>query len=94
MLPIVQQPAGETGSQPDDEQAALAHRLRRRNRLLAGTGALSFLVCVPLVSLPDGTALSVIGLCLATVAGACVISLVYLLAGEGQEDDPEDDSEE
>jgi peptidoglycan/LPS O-acetylase OafA/YrhL len=67
---------------------------RRRNRLLVGAGVLSFLVCVPLVSLPDGTALSVIGLCLAAVAGACVISLVYLLAGEGEQADPERDPEE
>jgi hypothetical protein len=94
MLPVVQQPAGQTGSQSDDEQAALARRLRRRNRLLVGAGVLSFLVCIPLVSLPDGTALSVIGLCLATVAGACVISLVYLLAGEGEQGDPERDPEE
>jgi hypothetical protein len=75
----------------DDEQAASAERLRRRNRLLVGVGLLCFIVGVPLVSLPDGTALSVIGLSLETVAGACVISFIYLLAGDQHEPDGEED---
>ena len=50
-------------------------------------GLLCFIVGVPLVSLPDGTALSVIGLSLETVAGACVISFIYLLAGDQHEPD-------
>jgi hypothetical protein len=54
------------------DRAADAERIRRRNRLLVGIGLLCFIVGVPLVSLPDGTALSVIGLSLETVAGACV----------------------
>ena len=75
----------------DDEQAAsAAGRLRRRNRLLVGVGLLCFIVGVPLVSLPDGTALSVIGLSLETVAGACVISFIYLLAGDQHEPDSDE----
>jgi hypothetical protein len=55
-------------------------------------GLLCFILGLPLVSLSDGTALSVIGLCLETVAGACVISFVYLLAGD--QHDPDGDEEE
>ena len=66
--------------------------LERRNRLLVGGGLLCFLVGLPLVSLSDGTALSVIGLCLETVAGVCVISFVYMLAGD--QHDPDSDEEE
>ena len=54
-------------------------------------GLLCFIVGVPLVSLPDGTALSVIGLSLETVAGACVISFIYLLAGDQHEPDSDED---
>ena len=68
-----------------------AERTRRRNRLLVGVGLLCFVVGVPLVSLPDGTALSVIGLSLETVAGACVITFIYLLAGDQHEPDSEED---
>jgi hypothetical protein len=92
MLPIVHQPAGQNDHQSDDEQPARVRRLKRRNRLIVGGGLLCFLVGLPLVSLSDGTALSVIGLCLETVAGACVISFVYLLAGDQHE--PDRDPEE
>jgi hypothetical protein len=81
----------EMPEEPDDEQAAKAGRFRRRNRLLIGVGLLCFVVGVPLVSLPDGTALSVIGLSLETVAGACVISFIYLLAGDQHEPDGDED---
>ena len=76
----------------DDEQAAGAGRLRRRNRRLVGVGLLCFILGLPLVSLSDGTALSVIGLGLETVAGVCVISFVYMLAGD--QHDPDSDEEE
>jgi len=95
MLPIVHQPPGQNDHQsdePDDEQPALVHRIERRNRLLVGVGLLCFVLGLPLVSLSDGTALSVIGLGLETVAGACVISFVYLLAGD--QHDPDRDEEE
>jgi len=75
----------------DENQAADAERIRRRNRLLVIVGLLCFIVGVPLVSLPDGTALSVIGLCLETVAGACVISFIYMLAGDQHEPDGDED---
>jgi hypothetical protein len=88
MLPIVNQASPQNGYQPDDDQAAQRGGFAQRNRLIVGVGLLCFLVGLPLVSLPDGTALSVVGLCLATIAGACVISLVYLLAGEDDKDEP------
>src|SRR5271155_2449068 len=94
MLPIVHQPPGQNDHQsdePDDEPAPVP-RGERRNRLLVGVGLLCFVLGLPLVSLSDGTALSVIGLCLETVAGACVISFVYLLAGD--QHDPDRDQEE
>ena len=72
----------------DDEQAAGAGRLRRRNRRLVGVGLLCFILGLPLVSLSDGTALSVIGLGLETVAGVCVISFVYMLAGDQHDPGP------
>ena len=75
----------------EEDQVALAERTRRRNRLLVGVGLLCFIVGVPLVSLPDGTALSVIGLSLETVAAACVISFIYLLAGDQHEPDVDED---
>jgi hypothetical protein len=84
--------SSEMPKESDDEQAASAGRFRRRNRLLVGVGLLCFIVGVPLVSLSDGTALSVIGLSLETVAGACVISFIYLLAGDQPE--PDNDEEE
>jgi len=77
--------------EPDDEQAAGAGRFRRHNRLLVGVGLLCFVVGVPLVSLDDGTALSVIGLLLEAVAGACVIGFIYLLAGDQHEPDVDED---
>jgi hypothetical protein len=92
MLPIVHQPPGQNDHQSDDEQSASALQLQRRNRRLVGVGLLCFILGLPLVSLSDGTALSVIGLCLETVAGACVISFVYLLAGD--QHDPDGDEEE
>jgi hypothetical protein len=90
MLPSVHRSAGQNGyqSQSDEEQAAEVGGFAQRNRLIVVAGLLCFLVGVPLVSLPDGTALSVIGLCLVAVAGACVISLVYRLAGEDDQDEP------
>jgi hypothetical protein len=92
MLPTVHQPAGQNDYQSDDEQPARVRRLERRNRLIVGGGLLCFLVGLPLVSLSDGTVLSVIGLCLETVAGVCVVSFVYMLAGD--QDDPDSDEEE
>ena len=44
------------------------------------------------MSLSDGTALSVIGLGLETIAGVCVVSFVYMLAGD--QHDPDSDEEE
>ncbi len=76
----------------DDEHAAGAGRFRRRNRRLVGIGLLCFVLGLPLVSLSDGTALSVIGLGLETVAGVCVVSFVYMLAGD--QHDPDSDEEE
>jgi hypothetical protein len=89
MLPIVHQPPGQDNHQSDepDDELARVHRVERRNRLLVGVGLLCFVLGLPLVSLSDGTALSVIGLCLETVAGACVISFVYLLAGDQHDPD-------
>jgi hypothetical protein len=78
----------------DGEQAADASRLRRRNRRLVGVGLLCFILGLPLVSLSDGTALSVIGLSLETVAGVCVISFVYMLAGDQHDPDSDPDSDE
>jgi hypothetical protein len=88
MLPVMQSPAGQNGYQSDDESVARGDGFAQRNRLIVGVGVLCLLVGVPLVSLPDGTVLSVVGLCLVTIAGACVISFVYRLAGEGEEDEP------
>jgi hypothetical protein len=90
----VHQPPGQNGYQADeehasdDEQAAQGGGFAQRNRLIVGAGVWCFLLGVPLVSLPDGTALSVLGLCLVAIAGACVISLVYRLAGEDDKDEP------
>ena len=83
----MQPPTGQNGYQSDDEPAAQGGGFAQRNRLIVGVGLLCLLVGVPLVSLPDGTALSVVGLCLVTVAGACVISFVYRLAGEDDRDE-------
>jgi hypothetical protein len=69
-----------------NEPAVQGSGFAQRNRLIVGVGLLCLLVGVPLVSLPDGTALSVVGLCLVTIAGACVISFVYRLAGEDEEE--------
>ena len=84
----MQSAAGQNGYQSDDESDARDDGFAQRNRLLVGVGLLCLLVGVPLVSLPDGTALSVIGLCLVTIAGACVIWFVYRLAGEDEGDEP------
>jgi hypothetical protein len=92
MLPTLRPPTSQKNQQSDDEQPARVHRIERRNRLLIGVGLLCFILGLPLVSLSDGTALSVIGLCLETVAGACVISFVYMLAGD--QHDPDRDPEE
>lgn len=81
-------------SPADSGEHDRARRLRRRNRRLVGGGLVCFLVGVPLVSLPDGTALSLIGLCLVAGAGACLISLVLLVAGEGAESDADHEREE
>jgi hypothetical protein len=89
MLPIVHEPAGQS-DQPEDEPA-LVHRLERRNRLLVVGGLVCFVVGLPLVSLSDGTALSVLGLCLETVAGACLVAFVYMLAGDQHDPDSEPD---
>jgi hypothetical protein len=94
MLPVMQLPAGQNGYQSDEEPLARESGFAQRNRLLVGVGLLCLLVGVPLVSLPDGTALSVVGLCLVTIAGACVISFVYRLAGEDDQDEPGDHSDE
>jgi hypothetical protein len=88
MLPIVHQPTGQNDHLLDDEPDRV-HRIERRNRRLVGVGLLCFILGLPLVSLSDGTALSVVGLCLETVAGACVISFVYLLAGDQHDPDRE-----
>ena len=91
MLPTVHQPPSQNDHQSDDEPARV-HRIERRNRLLIGVGLLCFILGLPLVSLSDGAALSVIGLCLETVAGVCLISFVYMLAGD--QHDPDRDPEE
>jgi hypothetical protein len=91
MLPTVHQLSGQNDHQSDDEQARV-DRIERRNRRLVGVGLLCFILGLPLVSLSDGTALSVIGLCLETVAGVCVVSFVYMLAGD--QHDPDSDEEE
>jgi hypothetical protein len=78
-------------AESEEDRVVDVERTRRRNRLLVGVGLLCFVVGVPLVSLPDGTALSVIGLSLETVAGACVITFIYLLAGDQHEPDSEED---
>jgi hypothetical protein len=91
MLPIVHQPPGQNDHKSDGEPDRV-HRIERRNRLLIGVGLLCFILGLPLVSLSDGTALSVIGLGLETVAGVCVISFVYMLAGD--QHDPDSDEEE
>jgi len=91
MLPTVHQLSGQNDDQSDDEQARV-DGIERRNRLLVGVGLLCFILGLPLVSLSDGTALSVVGLCLEAVAGVCVISFVYMLAGD--QHDPDGDEEE
>jgi hypothetical protein len=87
MLPIVYEPGQSDRS--EDEQSASVDGLGRRNRLLVIVGLVCFVVGLPLVSLSDGTALSVIGLCLETVAGACVVAFVYMLAGDQHDPDSE-----
>jgi hypothetical protein len=89
MLPIVHQPPGQKDHPQPDDEPVIVPQFERRNRLLIGVGLLCFILGLPLVSLSDGTALSVIGLCLETVAGACVISFVYLLAGDQHDPDRE-----
>ena len=89
MLPIVHEPAGQNDRSDDEQSASVDHEVERRNRLLIVVGLLCFLVGLPLVSLSDGTALSVIGLCLETVAGACVVAFVYMLAGDQHDPDSE-----
>ncbi len=91
MLPTVHQPSGQNDHPSDDEQPANL-QMQRRNRRLVGVGLLCFILGLPLVSLSDGTALSVIGLGLETVAGVCVISFVYMLAGD--QHDPDSDEQE
>jgi hypothetical protein len=85
--------SSEMPEESEEDQVAHAERFRRRNRLLVGVGLLCFIVGVPLVSLPDGTALSVIGLSLETVAAACVIGFIYILAGDQHEPDGDEDEE-
>ena len=77
MLPTVHQPSGQNDHPSDEEQPGNVLQLQRRNRRLVGIGLLCFILGLPLVSLSDGTALSVIGLCLEAVAGVCLISFVY-----------------
>jgi hypothetical protein len=89
MLPIVHEPAGQSDRFEDEQPASVDHGLERRNRLLVVVGVVCFVVGLPLVSLSDGTALSVIGLCLETVAGACVVAFVYMLAGDHHDPDSE-----
>jgi hypothetical protein len=89
--PVVHEPFGESDHKSDEERPG-ASELKERNRLLVGVGLLCFFIGLPLVSLSDGTALSVIGLCLEFVAGACVISFVYQLAGD--QHDPDGDQDE
>jgi hypothetical protein len=87
---IVYEPAGQNDrSEEEEEQSASVDGLERRNRMLVIVGLVCFLVGLPLVSLSDGTALSVIGLCLETVAGACVVAFVYMLAGDQHDPDSE-----
>lgn len=83
----MQSPVGQNGYQSEEESVARGDGFAQRNRLLVGLGILCLIVGVPLVSLPDGTVLSVVGLCLVTIAGACVISFVYRLAGEDEKDE-------
>jgi len=84
--------SSEMPKESNNEQAASAGRFKRHNQRLVGVGLLCFILGLPLVSLSDGTALSVIGLGLETVAGVCVISFVYMLAGD--QHDPDSDEEE
>jgi hypothetical protein len=88
MLPIVHEPAGQN-DRSEEEQSASVDGLERHHRLLVVVGLVCFVVGLPLVSLSDGTALSVIGLCLETVAGACVVAFVYMLAGDQHDPDSE-----
>jgi hypothetical protein len=90
--PTVHQSAGQNDHQSEDEPDHV-HRVERRNRRLVGGGLLCFILGLPLVSLSDGTALSVIGLGLETVAGVCVISFVYMLAGDQHDPDSDDQIE-
>jgi len=83
MLPTVHQSSGQNDHPSDDEQPASVLQLQRRNRWLVGVGLLCFILGLPL---------AVIGLCLETVAGICVISFVYMLAGD--QHDPDRDPEE
>jgi len=89
MLPIVHEPAGQNDRSKDEQSTSVDHEVERRNRLLVVVGLVCFVVGLPLVSLSDGTALSVIGLCLETVAGACVVAFVYMLAGDQHDPDSE-----
>ncbi len=86
--------SSQMSGESEGNHAADVERRSRRNRLLVIVGLVCFVVGVPLVSLPDGTALSVIGLSLETVAGACVITFIYLLAGEEHEPDDEENARE
>lgn len=93
-IPTPEEPeAISTPEEPEEDRVDDAERPKRRGRLLVIVGLLCFIVGVPLVSLPDGTALSVIGLSLETVAGACVISFIYMLAGDRHEPDGEEDED-
>jgi len=92
MLPIVHEPAGQNDRSEEEQSASVDHGLERRNQLLVVVGLVCFVVGLPLVSLSDGTVLSVIGLCLETVAGACVVAFVYMLAGD--QHDPDSDEQE
>jgi hypothetical protein len=89
MLPIVHEPAAQNDQSEDEQSASVAPELERRNRRLVVVGLTCFIVGLPLVSLSDGTALSVIGLTLETVAGACVVAFVYMLAGDQHDPDSE-----
>jgi hypothetical protein len=89
MLPIVHDPTAQSDQSEDERSTSVAPELELRNRRLVVVGLVCLIVGLPLVSLSDGTALSVIGLCLETVAGACVVAFVYMLAGDQHDPDSE-----